>query len=69
MFFYFIQRFCNDCFLPGLFTKTVWSNDLSEISNYIKKCDVGSSIIFDEVIVLAPDGKQRTIPGIGIILY
>ncbi len=48
---------------------SIKGNSLNEISKFMERCAAGSTIIFDEVKVLGPDGKQRIIPGIGIILY
>jgi gliding motility-associated protein GldM len=44
-------------------------NNLSPISTYIQRAGPGTSITFDNVKVQGPDGKQRTIQGVGIVLY
>lgn len=44
-------------------------NNLGPISAYMQRCGPGSAITFDNVKVQGPDGKQRTIQGVGIVLY
>jgi hypothetical protein len=44
-------------------------NNLGPISSYMQRCGPGSAITFDNVKVQGPDGKQRTIQGVGIVLY
>ncbi|UEG51158.1 gliding motility protein GldM [Ferruginibacter lapsinanis] len=50
-------------------TATLTGNNLSSLSAYMQRCGPGSAITFDNVKVQGPDGKQRTIQGVGIVLY
>jgi len=50
-------------------TQTLNGNNLTPLSSYIQRAGPGSSITFDNVKVQGPDGKQRTIQGVGIVLY
>ena len=50
-------------------TQTLNGNNLTSLSSYIQRAGPGSSITFDNVKVQGPDGKQRTIQGVGIVLY
>jgi hypothetical protein len=44
-------------------------NNLGPLQSYMQRCGPGSAITFDNVKVQGPDGKQRTIQGVGIVLY
>ncbi|MBL0358907.1 MAG: hypothetical protein IPP72_19475 [Chitinophagaceae bacterium] len=48
---------------------TITSSSLKPIRNLMDRCAPGSIIIFDEVKVIGPDKKLRTIPGISLMLY
>ena len=50
-------------------TEDLNGNNLSPISTYIQRAGPGTSITFDNVKVQGPDGKQRVIQGVGIVLY
>lgn len=50
-------------------TAELTGNNLSPISSYIQRAGPGTSVTFDNVKVQGPDGKQRTIQGVGIVLY
>ncbi|MGG9971226.1 gliding motility protein GldM [Ferruginibacter sp. SUN002] len=50
-------------------TTTLNGNSLAPLSSYMQRCGPGSAITFDNVKVQGPDGKQRTIQGVGIVLY
>ena len=50
-------------------TAQLTGNNLSPLSTFIQKAGPGTSITFDNVKVQGPDGKQRTIQGVGIVLY
>ncbi|MEP7142095.1 MAG: gliding motility protein GldM [Ferruginibacter sp.] len=44
-------------------------NNLEPLRALIQRAGPGTSITFDNVKVVGPDGKQRTIQGVGIVLY
>jgi gliding motility-associated protein GldM len=44
-------------------------NNLTPLSSLIQRAGPGTSVTFDNVKVQGPDGKQRTIQGVGIVLY
>ena len=44
-------------------------NNLAPLASYMQRCGPGTSITFDNVKVQGPDGKQRTIQGVGVVLY
>lgn len=44
-------------------------NNLGPLNALIQKAGPGTSITFDAVKVQGPDGKQRSIQGVGIVLY
>jgi len=46
---------------------TISSNSLAGIAQ-MAKCQPGTSVIFDQVKVIGPDGSSRTIPGPGFLL-
>ncbi|MEP7111449.1 MAG: gliding motility protein GldM [Ferruginibacter sp.] len=48
---------------------TLAGNNLSPLSALIQRAGPGTSVTFDAVKVQGPDGKQRTIQGVGIVLY
>ncbi len=48
---------------------TLSGNNLEPLNSLIQKAGPGTSITFDAVKVQGPDGKQRTIQGVGIVLY
>ena len=50
-------------------TTDLKGNNLSPIASYIQRAGPGTSVTFDNVKVQGPDGKQRTIQGVGIVLY
>ena len=50
-------------------TQTINGNNLSSLSALIQRSGPGTSVTFDNVKVQGPDGKQRTIQGVGIVLY
>ncbi len=50
-------------------TAPLAGNNLSPLSALIQRAGPGTSITFDNVKVQGPDGKQRTIQGVGIVLY
>jgi gliding motility-associated protein GldM len=50
-------------------TATLNGNNLGPLQAYIQKAGPGTSITFDAVKVQGPDGKQRSIQGVGIVLY
>ncbi len=50
-------------------TQSLSGNNLSPLNAFIQRAGPGTSITFDNVKVQGPDGKQRTIQGVGIVLY
>ncbi len=50
-------------------TVPLTGNNLGALQSYMQRCGPGSAITFDNVKVQGPDGKQRTIQGVGIVLY
>jgi len=50
-------------------TATLTGNNLAPLQTYIQRAGPGTSVTFDAVKVQGPDGKQRTIQGVGIVLY
>jgi gliding motility-associated protein GldM len=50
-------------------TQTLNGNNLTPLNALIQRAGPGTSITFDNVKVQGPDGKQRTIQGVGIVLY
>ena len=50
-------------------TQTINGNNLTPLSALIQRAGPGTSVTFDNVKVQGPDGKQRTIQGVGIVLY
>ncbi|MEP7256466.1 MAG: GldM family protein [Ferruginibacter sp.] len=45
------------------------SNSLKPVKEFMDRCAPGSMIVFDNVKVVGPDKKVRTIPGKSILLY
>ena len=50
-------------------TQILNGNNLGPLNSLIQRAGPGSSITFDNVKVQGPDGKQRNIQGVGIVLY
>ncbi|MBC7889396.1 MAG: gliding motility protein GldM [Ferruginibacter sp.] len=50
-------------------TATLNGNNLTPLNALMQRAGPGTSITFDNVKVQGPDGKQRTIQGVGIVLY
>jgi|APLak6261695196_1056220.scaffolds.fasta_scaffold06596_4 hypothetical protein len=48
---------------------SISSSSLQPIKGQMERCQPGSVIIFDEVKVMGPDNKLRTIPGLSLVLY
>ncbi|MGG9971976.1 GldM family protein [Ferruginibacter sp. SUN002] len=53
----------------GIEKGTITSSSLKPLSALMARCIPGSIVIFDEVKVVGPDKKVRTIPGISLRLY
>ena len=47
----------------------ITSSSLKPIKTLMDRCIPGSIVIFDEVKVIGPDNKLRTIQGLSIVLY
>lgn len=56
-------------FAGNVASGTITSNSLAPLSGYMSRCAPGSSVIFDNVKVKGPDGRIRTIQGVGVSLY
>jgi gliding motility-associated protein GldM len=54
---------------PNVQQAALTGNNLEPLRAMIQRAGPGSSITFDNVKVQGPDGKQRTIQGVGIVLY
>ena len=54
---------------PNVQTTPLTGNNLGPLQQYMQRAGPGTSITFDAVKVQGPDGKQRTIQGVGIVLY
>jgi hypothetical protein len=54
---------------PNVQTASLTGNNLGPLQSYIQRAGPGTSVTFDAVKVQGPDGKQRTIQGVGIVLY
>jgi len=50
-------------------TAPLSGNNLAPLNALIQRAGPGTSVTFDNVKVQGPDGKQRTIQGVGIVLY
>lgn len=48
---------------------TINSSSLKPIKSQMERCVPGSIVIFDEVKVMGPDNKLRTIQGVSLVLY
>lgn len=53
----------------GIEKGTISSNSLKPIKHLMDRCIPGSRVIFDEVKVIGPDNKVRTIAGMNLLLY
>ena len=47
----------------------ITSSSLKPVAEYMSRCSPGSRIVFDDVKVVGPDNKQRTIQGVSLVLY
>jgi hypothetical protein len=47
----------------------ITSSSLQPIKRQMERCAPGSIVIFDEVKVIGPDNKLRTIQGVSLVLY
>jgi gliding motility-associated protein GldM len=54
---------------PNVQSAELKGNNLEPLRALIQRAGPGSSITFDNVKVVGPDAKQRTIQGVGIVLY
>jgi gliding motility-associated protein GldM len=50
-------------------TGTITSGSLAPVKSKIDLCKPGSTITFDELKVVGPDGRTRTIPPVSFVLY
>jgi gliding motility-associated protein GldM len=50
-------------------TATITSGNLAPIKSKIDLCKPGSTVTFDELKVVGPDGHTRTIPPVSFVLY
>ncbi|MBC7629653.1 GldM family protein, partial [Ferruginibacter sp.] len=50
-------------------TATITSGSLAPIKSKIDLCKPGSTVTFDELKVVGPDGHTRTIPPVSFVLY
>lgn len=53
----------------GIEKGTINSNSLKPIRHLMERCIPGTRVVFDNVKVVGPDKKIRTIPGINLQLY
>lgn len=53
----------------GIEKGTINSNSLKPIKHLMDRCIPGTRVVFDDVKVIGPDKKIRTIPGINLLLY
>ena len=53
----------------GVQIANITSGDLSGIRAKMDLCQPGSSITFDDLKVVGPDGRQRTIPPLSFVLF
>lgn len=53
----------------GVETGTITSNKLAPVKHLMDRCIPGSMVVFDDVKVMGPDKKVRTIPGLSLLLY
>ncbi|MEO5892690.1 MAG: gliding motility protein GldM [Ferruginibacter sp.] len=54
---------------PNFQQASLTGNSLAPLNALIQKSGPGTTITFDNVRVAGPDGKQRSIQGVGIMLY
>ncbi|MEJ7587906.1 MAG: gliding motility protein GldM [Ferruginibacter sp.] len=54
---------------PSVQSANLTGNNLEPLRSLIGRAGPGTSVTFDNVKVQGPDGKQRTIQGVGIVLY
>ena len=50
-------------------TVQLTGNNLSSLQSLMQRVGPGTSVTFDQVKVKGPDGKDRSIQGVGIVLY
>ena len=50
-------------------TATISSGNLAPIKNKMDLCKPGSTVTFDELKVVGPDGRSRTIPPVSFVLF
>ena len=50
-------------------TATITSGNLASIKSKIDLCKPGSTVTFDELKVVGPDGRSRTIPPVSFVLF
>ena len=53
----------------GVQSANITGASLAPLASFISRCQPGSAITFDNVKVKGPDGKTRSIQGVGIVLY
>lgn len=53
----------------GVEKGTITSNSLKPIKHLMDRCMPGTRVIFDEVKVIGPDKKVRSIAGMNLLLY
>ncbi len=53
----------------GIEKGTINSNSLKPIRHMMGRCIPGTRVVFDNVKVVGPDKKIRTIPGLNLLLY
>jgi gliding motility-associated protein GldM len=53
----------------GVQTGSISSGDLGSIKSKMDMCKPGSTVTFDDLKVVGPDGRQRTIPAITFVLF
>ena len=54
---------------PNLQKETITSGSLQPVKKFMDKCGPGSIIIFDDVKVIGPDNRQRTIQPVSYVLF
>jgi hypothetical protein len=53
----------------GVEKGTINSNKLRPLKDLMDRCAPGTMVVFDDVKVLGPDKKIRTIPGLSLLLF
>jgi hypothetical protein len=53
----------------GVQTGTLSNGSLGPIKSKMELCKPGSTVTFDDLKVVGPDGRQRTIPPISFVLF